>query len=167
MRYQPLLIRDLTKRVVHDAHPAVSDVNTNAQETARHPKEVHSGVAPRRNVVTASSALVPPSLLSVRSVARHGGDHRLIEEHGRAGACATSCASIQEGIGMSIKNHRVVRSMTDGSAFFIRSDAAIEVAENEGWPPRPQSASLPDSVDPEIHLFVPRERSWERPVACS
>ena len=68
---------------------------------------------------------------------------------------------------MSIKNHRVVRDMTDGSTFFIRPDAAIEAAENEGWPPRPQAASLPGPVHPEIRWFVSGGRSWERPVTWS
>ena len=55
---------------------------------------------------------------------------------------------------MSIKNHRVVRDMTDGSAIFIRPDAAIEAAENEGWPPRPQAASLTGPVRAPSLWFV-------------
>ena len=66
---------------------------------------------------------------------------------------------------MSIKNHRVVRDMADGSTLYIRPDAAIEAAENEGWPPRPPAAS--ERVQPQIRWLVPRERSRERFVTCS
>ncbi len=49
-----------------------------------------------------------------------------------------------------MKSHRVVRDITERSTIVARSDAAIEAAENEGWPPRSQSALLPRPAHPRL-----------------
>jgi hypothetical protein len=65
----------------------------------------------------------------------------------------------------NIKRHRVVQHAEYRSVGISQVSAAIESAENEGWPPQVPRGSLPFEL--RDGWFISRKRSWgdaqERP----